>query len=182
MWNGLRAPALHRSAAAEPQQPEVRVEGQDGQKRDQRQCGQAALQELIKGETEHIEPGIDAEERIGQPKGSAITKAEIRIPLRIEDERKEQSADSSDRAHGQFQNRGRDPDAEFRGNGRLACQITRTESGAVSRRKAKIDPEVQKPRQRKPRKTVPTARTGASRRRRCSRPAASTAISVSSRR
>ena len=114
MWNGLRAPALHRSVAAELQQAEVRVEGQDGQKRDQRQCGQAALQKLIKGETEHIKPGIDAEERIGQPKGSAITKAEIRIPLRIEDERKEQSGDSSDRAHGQFQNCGRDPDAEFR--------------------------------------------------------------------
>ncbi len=60
MWNGLRAPALHRSVAAELQHAEVRVEGQDGQKRDQRQCGQAALQKLIKGETEHIKPGIDA--------------------------------------------------------------------------------------------------------------------------
>jgi hypothetical protein len=63
--------------------------------------------------------------------------------LCIEDERKDQTGETSDRAHGQFQNRGRDLDAEFGGNGRLAYQISRTESGAVSRRKAKIDPDVQ---------------------------------------
>ena len=120
MRNGLHAPALHRSVAAELEHAEVRVEGQDGKKRDQRQCAQAALQKLIEGETEHIKPGIDAEERIGQPKRSAIAKAQICIPLRIENERKEQSGDSSDHAHGQFRNCGRDPDAEFRRNGRLA--------------------------------------------------------------
>ena len=43
-----------------------------------------------------------------------------------------------------FKIRGRDLEAEFRSNGRLACQLTRAESGAVSRRKAKIDPQVQK--------------------------------------
>ena len=51
MGNGLRASVLDLSAAAEPQQTEVRVEDQDGHQRDQRQCGQAALQELIKGQT-----------------------------------------------------------------------------------------------------------------------------------
>ena len=127
MWNGLRAPACHLSAVAEPSQPEVCVEDQDRQERDQRQCGQAVLQELIKGEAEQIKPDIDPEERIGQPKGSAITKAEIRIPLRIEDDRKDQTGESSDRAHGQFQDRGRYPDAEFGGKGRLAHQITRSE-------------------------------------------------------
>ena len=42
-----------------------------------------------------------------------------------------------------FQNRGRDLDAESRGNGRLAVQTTDSESAAVFHRKAKIHPEVQ---------------------------------------
>ena len=89
MRHGLRSSTLRRSAAAGPHYPEVHVERQDGQGRDQRQCCQAALQEFIKGETEQIEPDIDSEERIGQPKGSAITKAEIRIPLPVEEGRKD---------------------------------------------------------------------------------------------
>ena len=36
MWSSLRAPAFHRSAAAEPQRCEVRVEGQDSEERDDR--------------------------------------------------------------------------------------------------------------------------------------------------
>ena len=108
--------------------PKVRVEDQDGQERDQRQYGQADLQKFIKGKTEQIKPDIDPEERIGQPKGSAITKAEIRIPLCIEEGRKVYGGDSSDRGHNQLQDGGRDLNADCRSNGGLACQTTRTES------------------------------------------------------
>ena len=94
--------------------------------------GQAALQKLIKRESEHIKPGIGPEERIGQPKGSAITKAEIRVPLRIEDGRIEQSDDGSPCSHSQVQNRGRDLDAEFRGKRRFARQTTDAERGRRS--------------------------------------------------
>src|ERR1039458_9477668 len=66
------------------------------------------------------------------------------MPLRVEDERKDQSGDSSDRGLCQLENRRRDLDVEFRGDGGLAGQVTRTESGAVSSRQAKIDPQVQK--------------------------------------
>ena len=43
----------------------------------------------------------------------------------------------------------------FCSNGRLACQTNRAESGAVSRRKAKIDPEVQKRDNESPAKQLP---------------------------
>ena len=58
---------------------------------------------------------------------------------------KNRAGDSSDRAHGQFQNRGRDLDAEFRGNGRIRpLNYPHWKAAPFLRRKTKIDPEVQK--------------------------------------
>src|SRR5579872_2985158 len=102
-----------------------------------------------------IKPNIGPEERIGQPKRSTITKAEIRIPLRIEDDRKDQSDDGSDHARGQFQNRGRHLDAEFRGKRRLAGHSVCAESSAVFRCETKIKREVQERESKSPAKQFP---------------------------
>ena len=82
--------------------------------------------------------------RLGQPKGSAITKAEIRVLFRLELTAKNRAATNGHRSHSPFHNRARDLDAESCGNGRLAGQTTNSESGAIFHSKVKIDPEVQK--------------------------------------
>ena len=49
-----------------------------------------------------IEPDIDPEQRIGNPEGPAITKAEVSIPFGVETTRKEQGDAGADQNDGRL--------------------------------------------------------------------------------
>src|SRR5580700_8203410 len=85
-----------------------------------------------------IEPDIDPEERIRHPERSAVTKAEVGVPLGIKTKRKEQGDAATDQNNHQLQKSGRKIDAGLRGWTDLA------EGGAVSGSLTKVDPQVQK--------------------------------------
>ena len=60
---------------------------------------------------EGIEPEIDAVERIGHSEGSAVTKAQVGIPIRVEPIAKNRAGASTDQENGQLQEPGREIDA-----------------------------------------------------------------------
>src|SRR5271170_7262413 len=96
---------------------------------------------------EGIEPDIDAVERIGHSEGSAVAKAQVGIPIRVETNREEQGDASTDQDNGQLQEPGREIDAGRRDpissgkKGRSPCVIVSAQSSAVSDSLTQIDPK-----------------------------------------
>ena len=87
MRNGVAA-GFNCPAAGDSEKAKIRVLAGD---RDDGQLDQeysAALQELVKRQTEDIESKVDPEDGIGQSVRTTITEAKIRVPLCIEADRK----------------------------------------------------------------------------------------------
>ena len=102
--------AVHRVAICRPPlqflDHGVCVFGDDDDEREHCQEDETALQELIKRKTKDIEPDIAFKDGVHKSEGLTVAKAEISVPLSIEDKRKEQRDCSRDKCHGSRQRGG----------------------------------------------------------------------------
>ena len=99
-------PALDLSAAPESHQLEIRVLASDANDCQERQKHETALQEQIERKSKDVKPHINSKDRVRRPEGTTVAKAEIRVPLRIEADRKHRGHASHGECHGLHQRAG----------------------------------------------------------------------------